>query len=493
MDRNEKIKERLEHALRPAEPPTLEEVLEQVSRHGVLRGPVDWVFSAWMLYVEYATQKIAETFQLTEEERSQLLDFRDAMKRLLREAWTQAKEKLTTLYKAVAEGTYRVKGNKLYAQDANLSVWTKTDKPIIYITGVGAVTYFPDVLKLPNYMYKLIQLGWRASDESEMSLRPAMGTTQPWQLIAWTSVRFGRVWIRIDAVNLTSDGVTVHVVTRASDWEKPPKKEEAIKRVVEYFKQGEWLPLLAMWLGDGLNSRFNAIQGIYHIMMAIKEPEKIGRPCGKHQALIATGKDAYIKLANSAGKYGELLSILKSHKWITLRLADDSFKVEFILRQKGWPYLPDSLVKVGNLPMRIHVVYGRGSDSLTLRYSTREYDEAVEVASKLEKMGLRPNIIRAGPYFVVYIATLDVLQLATTDESLRKKIADYLAFKAKYGTEKQRIVIARFLRKYPIFSTPGLPVMSTFPALTSTAYVTPFSSVASMSTSPISTPFRYIL
>ncbi|KUO91217.1 MAG: hypothetical protein AT708_01445 [Pyrobaculum sp. OCT_11] len=143
--------------------------------------------------------------------------------------------------------------------------------------------------------------------------------------------------------------------------------------------------------------------------------------------------------------------------------------------------------------MRIYVVYGRGSDSLTLRYSTKAYDEAVEVASKLEKMGLRPNIIRAGPYFVVYIATLDVLQLATTDESLRKKIADYLAFKAKYGTEKQRFVIARLLRKYPIFSNPGLPVMSTFPALTSTAYVTPFSLVASMSTSPISTPFRYVL
>jgi hypothetical protein len=62
----------------------LEEVLEQVSTRGVLRGPVDWVFPAWMLYVEYATQKIAETFQLSEGERSQLLDFREAMKRLLR-------------------------------------------------------------------------------------------------------------------------------------------------------------------------------------------------------------------------------------------------------------------------------------------------------------------------------------------------------------------------------------------------------------------------
>jgi hypothetical protein len=71
MDR--KIKERLELALRPAEPPTLEEVLEHVSRRGVLRGPVDWVFPAWMLYVEYATQRIIETFQLSEEEKEATL------------------------------------------------------------------------------------------------------------------------------------------------------------------------------------------------------------------------------------------------------------------------------------------------------------------------------------------------------------------------------------------------------------------------------------
>ena len=94
----DELRRRLEPALRPAEPPTVEEVLEQVSRHGVLRGPVDWVFPAWITYIEYVTQRVAEAFQLTEEERRQLLDFRDAMKRLLLEAWRQAKEKLTTLY-----------------------------------------------------------------------------------------------------------------------------------------------------------------------------------------------------------------------------------------------------------------------------------------------------------------------------------------------------------------------------------------------------------
>jgi hypothetical protein len=111
------IKQRLELALRLEKPPSVEEVLEEVSTRGVLWGPVDWVFPAWVLHVEYAAERIIETFQLSEEERSQLLDFRDAMKRLLREAWTQTKEKLTTLYKSVAEGTYKLESNKLYAPD----------------------------------------------------------------------------------------------------------------------------------------------------------------------------------------------------------------------------------------------------------------------------------------------------------------------------------------------------------------------------------------
>jgi hypothetical protein len=142
MDRN--IKERLELALRPAEkPPTLEEVLKQVSTRGVLRGPVDWVFPAWMLYVEYATQKIAETFPLSEEEKKQLFHFRDAMKQLLPEAWVQAKEKLTTLHKAVAEGTYRLEGNKLYAPDGTWIYVNERTAPYIPIHGIAPRRTFP--------------------------------------------------------------------------------------------------------------------------------------------------------------------------------------------------------------------------------------------------------------------------------------------------------------------------------------------------------------
>jgi hypothetical protein len=244
MDR--KIKERLELALRPVEkPPTLEEVLEEVSRRGVLRGPVDWVFPAWMLYVKYATQRIIETFQLTEEEGRQLLDFRDAMKQLLLKAWMQAKEKLTTLYKAVVEGTYRAKGKRLYAPDGTwmyVRGYSTSLMLRIPIHGVTAKTRFPDVLKLPRERLELFQLGWRASDESDNGGRPVMGTTQPWQVFAWAAVRYGELYAYIASVNLTREGVSISVYLRSNSWTQKWDKDDAVDLVVNHFRRGSGRP-----------------------------------------------------------------------------------------------------------------------------------------------------------------------------------------------------------------------------------------------------------
>ena len=204
-----KIKQRLELALSPVEPPTLEEVLEHVSRRGVLRGPADWVFPAWMLYIEYVVEKIIEMFPLSEEEKRELLDFRDTIKRLLLEAQKQAKEKLTALYKAVAEGNYKLKNGKLFTPDGTWAYVIRNSTLHIPIHNVTAKTCFPDVLKLLHERLKLFQLGWRASDEGNDKGRPAMGTAQPWQLISWVSVRFGKLYIYVSSVNLTREGISV--------------------------------------------------------------------------------------------------------------------------------------------------------------------------------------------------------------------------------------------------------------------------------------------
>jgi hypothetical protein len=473
MDRNE-IKERLELALRPAEPPTIEEVLEEVSTRGVLRGPVDWVFPAWIAYVEYAVQKIAETFQLSEEEKRQLLHFRDTLTRLLREAWMQAKKKLTTLYKAVAEDTYRLEGNKLYAPDGTWMYVRRGFAPYIIIHGVSASARFPDLLKLPLERLEQFQLGWRASDEGEMDGRPAMGTTQPWQMFAWTATRYGALRAYVTSINLTREGASVLVHFRANSWRQKWSKVEAVDLVASHLRRGEWVPLLTTWLGDGEAERKRVLRGDYKIVVAAKEPWRLGSSKSTRKALVASGKEAFVKLKEAAGVYGELLDLLRSHKWIEIKLAtDDGFRAAYKLnRKRSIDVLRETYkhnngeiptvshteadkpgaVAVAGVVMYLELVSGRGG-SLVAKYSTRNVGKALAIAERLESAGLRPNIVRSNANYVVYIATADLLRLAERDETIRKAIALYLAEKAENGTPMQREIAEKILKRHPLFST----------------------------------------
>jgi len=476
MDRNE-IKERLELALRPAEPPTLEEVLEHVSERGVLRGPVDWVFPAWMLYVEYATQKIAETFPLSEEEKRQLLDFRDALKRLPMEAWRQTKEKLTALHKAVAEGTYRVEGKRPSAPDG---VWMHVGKTMyIPIHGISAETYFPDVLKLPRERLELFQLGWRASDEGEKDSRPVMVTTQPWQVFAWVATRYGELYMYINSVNLTREGVSVLIRGIARSWRQRWSKNESISRVAEYLRRGEWAPLLAAWLGDG-NARREILRGKYALSIATKEPWRLGLSKGTREALVARGREAFVKLREAAGVYGELLDLLKAHKWIYIKLAtDDSFRAAYkrhslgiLSKKRSIDVLRETYgrnngeipteqfsqaeeprkgaVVVAGIAMFLNLVNNRGGSLLAGHY-TRDVGRALAIAGRLESAGLRPNVVPVGSYYMVYIATAYLLKLAERDGEIRRAIALYLAEKVKNGTPRQREIARKLLQRHPLF------------------------------------------
>jgi hypothetical protein len=472
-----KIKQRLELALRPVETPTLGEVLEEVSTRGVLRGPVDWVFPAWMLYVEYAVQEIMKTFQLSEEEGRQLLHFRDAIKRLLLEAQRQAKGKLTTLYKAVSEGTYRLEGNRLYAPDGTwmyVRGYSASLTLRIPINGVSASARFPDLLKLPQEKLELLQLGWRASDESEMVGRPVIGTTQPWQVFAWTAVRYGELYAYVASVNLTREGVSVSVYLRSNSWTQKWDKDDAVDLVVNHFRCGEWMPLLTMWLGDGQAERRKVLSSEYKLMIANKEPWRLGISVGVCKALIASGKKAFAKLREAAGVYGELLDLLKAHKWIYIKLAtDDALRSAHKLKteKRNIDRLRETYglnsyeistvshaeankpgaVAVAGVVMHLELVSGRGG-SLVAKYFTRDLGKALAIADKLKAAGLRPNVVRSGPNYVMYIATADLLKLAERDEAVRSAVAQYLAEKAKNGTPRQREIAEKILKRNPLFS-----------------------------------------
>ena len=439
----DEIRRRLELALRPAEPPALDGVLAAVERDGKLHGPVDWVFPAWRLYVEYAAQRVAEAFPLTEEERGQLFDFRDAMKRLLLEAWRQAKEKLTTLYNAIMEGTYRMEGNRLYAPDGTWMHVIGDSTPHIPIRGITAKTRFPDLLKLPRERLELLQLGWRASDEGRHKRQPYMGTTQPWQVFAWAAARYGELYTCVLSTNLTHEGISIEVYIKAKSWRQKWSKDEAISLVADYLRRGEWTPMLTMWLGDGKARWRNILQSKYELLVATKEPWRLGIRKGAYEALVATGREAFVKLREAAGVYGELLDLLKAHKWIYIKLAtDDGFRAAAKQNKKG--------ITVEGVVMYLRLVSGRGGSLLAEHY-TRNLGKAFAVADKLKAAGFRPNVVKSGPNYVVYIATADLLRLAERDGEIRRAVALYLAEKAENGTPRQRELARKLLQRHPLF------------------------------------------
>jgi hypothetical protein len=172
-----------------------------------------------------------------------------------------------------------------------------------------------------------------------------------------------------------------------------------------------------------------------------------------------------------------LLDVLQSHKWIVVKLAtDDGFRAAFklntekrsidVLReafgQNGVEASAEQLgyvernsrrrgaVAVGGVVMYLHLVSG-GGGSLLAEHYTRDLGKALAVADKLKAAELRPNIVRSGPNYVVYITTADLLRLAERDETVRKAIALYLAEKVKNGTPRQREIAEKILKRHPLF------------------------------------------
>ncbi|MFP3168725.1 MAG: hypothetical protein RXR01_06425, partial [Thermoproteus sp.] len=359
------------------------------------------------------------------------------------------KEKLTTLYKAVAEGTYKLEGNRLYAPDGTwIYIGGATSRHKIH--GVSASARFPDLLKLPHERLELLQLGWRAGDEGEADSRPFMQTAQPWQVFAWVTTRYGVVYTYIASVTLTHQGVSIHVYSKARSWRQRWSKNEAISLVADYLRRGEWAPLFTMWLGDG-KARWNKIlYGKYVVSIAAKEPRRLGLVANTYEALVATGKEAFRKLRESAGVYGELLDLLKAHKWIYIKLAtDDGFRAAAKQNKNS--------ITVEGIVMYLELVSGRDG-SLVAKYFTRDPEKALAAADKLKTAELRPNIVKSGPNYVVYIATADLLKLAERDGEIKWAIALYLTEKVKNGTPRQREIAEKILQRHP-FLNPGLPLL----------------------------------
>jgi hypothetical protein len=269
--------------------------------------------------------------------------------------------------------------------------------------------------------------------------------------------------------------VIIHIFARS--WRQRWSKDEAADLVVSHFGHGEWTPLLTMWLGDG-NVRWKKIlYGKYVVSIAAKEPWRLGLGVSTYEAVVATGREAFVKLRESAGAYGELLDLLKAHKWILVKLTtDDALKTTYRLKAKkrSIDVLREAYrqnngeipiqqfshaeeprrgaVVVAGVVMYLYLISSQGG-SLRAEYFTRDVGRALAIAEKLESAGLRPNIVRSNANYVVYIATADLLKLAEKDEATRRAIAQFLAEKVKNGTLRQKEIAEKILKRNPLFST----------------------------------------
>jgi hypothetical protein len=169
-----------------------------------------------------------------------------------------------------------------------------------------------------------------------------------------------------------------------------------------------------------------------------------------------------------------LLDVLQPHKWIDVKLAtDDALRVAYRLntekrsinvlretyRQNDGEVPTASYaeeprrgaVAMAGVVMYLHLVSG-GGGSLLAEHSTRDVGKALAIAGRLESAGLRPNIVKSGPNYVVYFTTADLSRLAERDETVRKAIVLYLAEKVKNGTPRQREIAERILHRHPFLN-----------------------------------------
>jgi hypothetical protein len=58
--------------------------------------------------------------------------------------------------------------------------------------------------------------------------------------------------------------------------------------------------VLTAWLGDGQTGRKKVLRGDYQLAIATKEPWRLSVSIGMEKALVATDKEAFVKLRDVA-------------------------------------------------------------------------------------------------------------------------------------------------------------------------------------------------
>ena len=345
-------------------------------------------------YIHEAIKGIVRTFAPDEHAHAQLLKFGETCTKLLSRAHAQARERLEKVVDSLERGdvsvvrrgkTLRVvpRGRAWFVAAHYKDCWLFR----LPIRGVSGRTSFPDLLRLPSEKLLMLQAGWRASDECNNSGRPAMGTTQPWQILAWAATRYGLLRIWIDSVYLNKRGSTLGWTVRAESWEQRWSEKERARALAEQHPLG----FLTLYLGDGC-----------------KHPDTLKIAVGNDEEIKPRRLVPEIIAAAYECGYGRLLDAIQCEKWQALKK----------LAPKQNPVYASFNSRV------FWLCYSETSIHLQARTVLKSEEEARELAQELAAQGVHARINRWGEYWVVGLCGREIAKLAERYKEWRRALRE---------------------------------------------------------------------
>jgi hypothetical protein len=206
-----------------------------------------------------------------------------------------------------------------------------------------------------------------------------MGTTHPWQLLAWSVTRYGRLHIAIASLHLNKRQPSIEWRLIAKDWVQQ-WRDPSGKRLAREIARANPLGLLTLYLGDG------------H-----KHPEAFAVSIGSD--------DEYYKIASIPGivrkayetAYGKLLDIIRCDKWLALKNLTPKRD-------------PVHAAFNGHI---FWLCYSHSAALLNARTVTKSEKEARECAQLLAALGVQANVYKwLNRYWVIHLKGREVLKLA---------------------------------------------------------------------------------
>jgi hypothetical protein len=391
----------------------LDELLER-SRRALAE--LDSLFNETKNYFDYAINGIAKEFELTEKEISDLFKFKETILQLLNQAREQARTRLAELVaalRAFLEGdekavTIEQRRKVLHVRPAGenwfVSAWLPPRggwRFALHIHGVKGEAVFPDIVKWSPADLESAQAGWRASDEGcNWAGRPTMGTTHPWQVLAWLAARYGRVRIVVAALHLNKREPSLEWQLEAKDWVQQWRDKHLAREIA----QADPLGLLTLYLGDG------------H-----RHPRAFVVSVGDDDEYYKiTSVPGIVKKAYETG-YGKLLDTLGSDKWLKLKCLTpkrDPVYAEF----DRWTFW---------------LCYSHSKGILYARTVTKSEEEARECAQVLAALGVQARIHKwLDRYWALELSGREVLKLAELFlewRSALKELAEKRRIEPRWG------------------------------------------------------------